>query len=363
MNKTTTAVRNGKVDFWRFIFSVIIMIHHSRNLVGDKNCMFLGGSLAVEFFFLVSGYLMMASIDRKKSTPTSLGRETLSFLGRKVKGLMPELIIAHIIAWIFVSIAKEYSVVQTLLLFVKTFFEVTQLKMSGLYSATVNGVTWYISSMLFCMAVLYPLLRKFPDITARVIVPLTALFLLGYLSGNYDNPRSPTSWIGFTYKGNLRAMAEICLGVICYLVCKPFSKLSLTQLGKWLVTLMEWACYLVSIWYMYEMKASNLDYFVIVIMMVGVILTFSHQGLDASLFDRRIFNILGKYSVTLFLCHTYYSKHLNLFLSENWSNNQKMIIYVLCAVTTAVFVSAISFFLCRIAPKVSAWGKQLLIKV
>lgn len=360
MNKTAT--RNGKVEFWRFIFSVIIMIHHSRYLVGDKNCMFLGGSLAVEFFFLVSGYLMMASIDRKKDAPTALGRETIGFLGRKVKGLMPELLIAHLIAWLFVSFAKDYSLLQTVRLFVDTFFEVTQLKMSGLPSATVNGVTWYISSMLLSMAVLYPLLRKYPDMVAHVVVPLIALLLLGYLGGNYDNPRSPTSWIGLTFKGNLRAMGEICLGVICYLVCKPLSKLSLTRLGKWFVTLAEWVCYLVAIWYMYEMKATNLDYFVIVILMAGVVLTFSHQGADANLFDRRLFNILGKFSVNLFLCHTFYAQHLKRIIPKGWSDNRKMVLYILCTVATAFFVSAVAALLRRITPKVRGFAKQLLIK-
>ena len=43
-----TKMRNGKIDFYKFIFSIIIVIHHSRNLVGDDLSKFLGGSFAVE---------------------------------------------------------------------------------------------------------------------------------------------------------------------------------------------------------------------------------------------------------------------------------------------------------------------------
>ena len=362
MNKTTTATRNGKVEFWRFIFSAIIMIHHSRNLVGDKNCMFLGGSLAVEFFFLVSGYLMMASIEKKKEAPDQLGQETLGYLWRKVKSLFPELLLAHLIAILFVSYAKEYSLLQTVKLGVSSFFELTLIKMSGIYSVSLNGVTWYISTMLLCMAMLYPLIRKFPDIMTRIVTPLIALLLLGYLSGNYDAPRNPLQWIGATYKGNLRGMAELCLGVVCFGVCKKIKSLSLSKLGKVLVSTAEWLCYLVAIWYMYTQKASHYDYFVIAIFMAGVTLSFSHQGIDASFFDRPFIAFLGKCSMPVFLCHTFFSKHLNFILPESWTNNQKMVIYVFISVVTAAFVSAIAALLRRIAPKVRSFAKQLLIK-
>ena len=44
---------NVTIDFLRFLFSVIVVLHHSRYVLGDDNCYFLGGSLAVEFFFFV----------------------------------------------------------------------------------------------------------------------------------------------------------------------------------------------------------------------------------------------------------------------------------------------------------------------
>ncbi len=57
-------MRNGEIDFLRFLFSLIILLRHSSNIVGKKWYPFLGGAFAVEFFFLVSGYLMMASIHK-----------------------------------------------------------------------------------------------------------------------------------------------------------------------------------------------------------------------------------------------------------------------------------------------------------
>ena len=101
--------RNREVDFLRFVFAVIIMLHHSRYVLGDENCLFLGGSLAVEFFFIVSGYLMMASIlraERRQSTGVTraaLGTETYHFLLRKIRAFLPEYLIAWFIGFFLIE--------------------------------------------------------------------------------------------------------------------------------------------------------------------------------------------------------------------------------------------------------------------
>ena len=76
--------RNGRIDLLRFVFALVIMLHHSRYVLGDDHAVFIGGSLAVEFFFLVSGYLMAVSAERanQRGPMTRPGAETWSFLLR-----------------------------------------------------------------------------------------------------------------------------------------------------------------------------------------------------------------------------------------------------------------------------------------
>ena len=120
----TIKKRNGKIEFLRFLFAVIIVLHHSRYLVSDEKCIFLGGSLAVEFFFIVSGYLMMATIEKKRLTNSSvlmLGNETLQFILKKVKSVYPDVLIAWIIACVFISYVKDNSFFEVILLFFNSF--------------------------------------------------------------------------------------------------------------------------------------------------------------------------------------------------------------------------------------------------
>lgn len=75
--------RVGEIELFRFLLTIVIMILHSQYLLGD-DIPFLSGSLAVEFFFIVSGYLMMASIKKLNNKPiNSLANETVGFVWKK----------------------------------------------------------------------------------------------------------------------------------------------------------------------------------------------------------------------------------------------------------------------------------------
>lgn len=73
----------------------------------------------------------------------------------------------------------------------------------------------------------------------HIILPLLILLTLGYLCIEHGIPRNPAKWIGFTYKGNVRAFAELSGGVIAFQISKNVSKFTLTKMGKFLVSLFE----------------------------------------------------------------------------------------------------------------------------
>lgn len=52
--------RNGSIELYRFLFALVIMVRHIKPLFVSNgyNRLFGRGALGVEFFFIVSGYLM-----------------------------------------------------------------------------------------------------------------------------------------------------------------------------------------------------------------------------------------------------------------------------------------------------------------
>ncbi len=335
--------RSDAIDILRLIFACIIVVHHARYVIGYDNCPFVGGSLAVEFFFFVSGYLMMGSAlkksEKESGAPAALGTETLQFVRHKLMAILPAFLISWAIGFVFVCAAEGYRGVKIWHVLRDDLFELTLVKMSGIFTGGLNGVMWYISSMLLCMAILYPLIRRFPNVVPRLVMPLTALFLLGYLCRETGHPRNPTAWLGFTYKGNLRAMAELCLGGVSYLVAGRIRKLKFTEFGKWCVRLSTAAAYLMVIRYMYAQKPSETDFFYLFVLLYAVTMTFSGAGafekgttgsmdrmsdsvksgpgISPQNLLRRLGTFCATYSTSLFFAHLYIAQHLNAVMSPD----------------------------------------------
>ena len=359
-----TKRRNQTIDFLRFLFSVIIVIHHSRYLLGDENCMFLGGSLAVEFFFLVSGYLMMATVAKKnlEETESCLPKETFSFLKHKLRAFYPEVMLAWSVGFIFSSIANWEGLKEMAKRFLNAFSEAFLLFSFGMSSNNVNPATWYLSSMLIFMVILYPLLRKYPAVMKYLVMPLSARFLLGWLCMEYNHPRDPTKWLGLTYKGNLRALAELELGALCFFIAKKIRKTSFNLLGKWIFTVTEIGCYVANVLYMFFETPSQRDLFFIFLLCVGISLSFSGQTLLINLPQSNIVFWLGKFSFPLYLCHYFYAVNLNALLPDNFTNNQRMVVYLICSFVTALVVWKISTLLRKNSSQILTLCKRLFLQ-
>lgn len=345
---------NVTIDFLRFLFSVIVVLHHSRYVLGDDNCYFLGGSLAVEFFFFVSGYLLLVGADkagRKNCAGTNgIGSEALHFILHKIRSFLPEFLIAWWIGFILIGVVRQYGVLDYLKAFGNDFWELTLVKMSGLFTHGIDGAMWYLSAMLLGMALLYPLLRTKRDLMTHLVCPLLALFLYGYLCQVEGHPRDPIVWLGVCYKGLVRAIAGLCTGVvICMAVrrLKRFSPSGLTKTGNALVIGVQLLCLILAIRYMAEQEPSEYDYFYMFLLMLLVLLSFAGFGLESVLGNSQRLHLLsaflGKYSLSLYLGHLYFAQHVNELLPEElYSGKTRMTVYLAAAFANGLLVMGLS---------------------
>lgn len=419
---------NVTIDFLRFLFSVIVVLHHSRYVLGDDNCYFLGGSLAVEFFFFVSGYLLLVGADkagRKNGAgyllpggvdmagrteaagletkgigagttgiggeangigaeaigiggeANGIGVETLHFIMHKIRSFLPEFLIAWWIGFVLIGVVRQYGVLDYLKAFGNDFWELTLVKMSGLFTHGIDGAMWYLSAMLLGMTILYPLLRTKRDLMTHLVCPLLALFLYGYLCQAEGHPRDPIVWLGLCYKGLVRAVAGLCTGVvICMAVrrLKRFSPSGLTKTGNALAIGAQLLCLLLTIRYMAEQEPSEYDYFYMFLLMLLVLISFSGFGLESVLGNSQRLHLLsaflGKYSLSLYLGHLYFAQHVNELLPEElYSGKIRMTVYLAAAFANGLLVMGLSALYRRYSrggkssgTKTSGTIYQLLVK-
>lgn len=297
--------RNGSVDFWKFLFAVVIVFFHGKNLTDGESYAFLGGSIGVEFFFIVSGVLMANSAQRMSEGQENitLGQDTFRFIKKKILGLMPEIYFAWIIAFLVKHIG-EFSIKGMMKDAIESIGELLFLTESGFMGYRANTVCWYISAMLLAMLILYPLMRKYKDSFFYIIAPILAIFLFGITYQNWNSLRAPHVWLGYCYKSIVRATMCITIGCICFKISQNMRKITYTSFAKVLWTIVEWGGYGAVLLWSYKHGGGKEDWLLVICMSIAIICSFAQTSITDAFFSRyRIFNWLGEFSFSLFLGH------------------------------------------------------------
>lgn len=362
----TTAKRNGAIDFWKFVFSLVIVSFHTFHYKSINGMQpFISGNSSVEFFFLVSGFLMAQSACRNNtafSDKGNLGKATFHFMERKIKGLYPEFAVAWIFAFIVMHLAKNSftltSIVKDLLTGI---WELFLLRMSGLAGYRANVVTWYISAMILAMLILYPLLIKYKDTFFFIIAPCLSIFLLGYMYQEFGSLNGGTAWQDFYYRGFMRALADLCLGCILWKICQAIKRYQYTKLARILFSAIESCGYMFCLIWMFGKHSSEMSFVILMIFAICIPITFSHKALAAPLFDNRLCYFLGKASFSLYIGHIFWIKSLDAFFPTHTFKQQLLILGILLVITV-VAIMGLSNLVRKNIPSAVSFFKEILIK-
>lgn len=335
--KAISSRYNGGLDFWKLVFTFVIVTYHGGQ-IGDGKNIFTIGATAVEFFFMLSGYFMAVSAVKKPPvTPGTLGKETAGFIWHKIKSILPYYLFGYIISLVIYiytdlrDVSGLGEAVKKLSLSIPNFF---LLSTSGLEETTVLGMTWYISAMLLAMCFLYPLLRKYKDMYLHVIAPLSAILLAGYMCQKFGNFKLTYELDIFVTKEILRAVVGINLGCTIYVVSEKLKKVSFTNVSRVLLAVVEWGCYL---WVLLGMHFMAADYVFVELFLYffALTITTSKQSILGHVFDHGFIKATNRFSLALYLCHSACRRVIR-YLNPAWGYYQTIGVFVLFAVVTAI---------------------------
>lgn len=316
--------RNGKIDLLRFVFCIGVILHHIELILGEdspvRGYFTLGrqGYIGVEFFFLVSGWLLarkLASLDARPHDLDTLGGETYRFLWSKLKPVLPYHLIFSASMLVLWGICYPKAFGDIVLARIPTLFFLHRIGITGAEPKDIMGIEWYVFSMVLGMALLYPLGRRYKR-TFRSLAPIAGLLICGYLMietgclGNVDHI------VGFTYKCNWRAVGDLMIGMGCYEATCALDRKTFSRWGRLLLAALEIACFCLVWLYICGSLDQKYDMYALVLLAVGVTLAFSGKGVGAGwkLFASPVFAWLGGISLPVYLAQAPFLSFVPVFM-------------------------------------------------
>lgn len=318
--------RNGKIDLLRFFFCISVILLHIEGVLGS-NAPAYGyftlahhGYIGVEFFFLVSGWLMakkLESLDAKPADLNTLGGETYRFLWGKLKPIIPYHIIFAISMLVLWGYFYPSSMGKILLERSPSLLFLHRSGINGANPKDVLGLEWYIFSMLLGMAFLYPLGRRYKR-AFRALSPVLGMLICGSLMIKTGTLNNAYSVLGVTYKCNWRALGELMIGMGCYEATCAFDRKDFSSMGKVLLALLELICYALVGLYIFGSLDNAYDMYALVLLAVAVSISFSKKGFAANwkLFNHPFFGWLDKNTLPIYLAQTPFLAFTPLFAKD-----------------------------------------------
>ncbi|MBQ6935819.1 MAG: acyltransferase [Clostridia bacterium] len=360
------------VDFWKFIFTIAIILYHANKIEGfEKANLFPFGYIFVEFFFMVSGFFMAKSVfNIQNQSIKSLGDETWRFTFKKINGIYIPFFVAFWIHFVIRMIIEESTVKNVLLEVTHSIRELTLTYSSGITIGRYhNGPTWYISSMIIAMFIIYPFLRKFFKSFSSIFAPAFALLTYAYLQNEHSSINLSSHYGKYICLGLLRAICGICVGIfIFYLIDKvKTTKTDFTSAGKIVLVILEFslAMYLILIAANYDnwFKDKFYGYLAMILQAILVFILFLNPVKIKNVVFANLCKWAGEISFYYYLNHRIWTRVLETAIPDyGYGKKQVLLLYFILTTISVIFALIISHLLEYAKPYILKIGKKLFIK-
>ena len=298
MSETITKKKNARiasVEFWRFLFTVLVMLYHLE-IYYTSGKLFPSGTSAVEFFFVLSGFLIALSAGHwfeKHPEPLSAkeaGIKATQFVWKKVKVILPVIIITLILH--YAMNGGGFSRKSTLEAILNSEWDL--LFMVGTPFGYANGgcpivPLWFLTALFIAGYVYtYMLYRNFHF--TLFLAPLIGVMLYSFFTLNSSLVLDFYAKMGFMTAGTVKAFAEVALGMAMYHL---YDHLSHKKIGPvWEVVLTILMLFAIYRYFALTIKANS-----------SILLSFLNKDLITSVLNHGWARFLGSISMTMYVCH------------------------------------------------------------
>lgn len=290
---------NGIISFWKFMFSLMIMALHSGSYYPELKYHFSSGSLGVEFFFIVSGYLFCKKCLKYKNVNNEdLGKESFLFLIKKIKSFLPYIIFLIVISIPCTLFFLRFNIAD----YVHSLYNILLLPVEGGVHQDVYALLWYISTMIIVQFFLFPIIIKKRNNYVYYVSPILVFILSGYLLVKWGFIADPWSLELLSYKGVIRGLLDINIGIAIYPLVEKIKKTNLTDFSRLILTIFEFVGYL-SIFIIVNKSIAHIRYTMLCLLIMSscITISFSNKSLMQDFSNNKLFYYLEKISLPLYI--------------------------------------------------------------
>lgn len=320
--------RNSAVEIVRFMISICVLFHHYSGLAP-------GGYLGVDFFFVLSGFLLMRHFTTHDNSDDSEAAVTAArYTYQRYRRLLSYYLFAFFLSLGLSVCLGDGGSFGNMLTW--NFWELTMLEAFGFTENLVILPGWYCSALLIAGFCVYYLLLKNKKGYLYFVAPFSLMMILGWMRQNigYIN-----RWLQFDGlipigTGVLRGFAEMGLGCICHeIAAKIRDRDKGTNNNRsWFSTLLEFISLAYVLRNIFKDAPSERDFICVFAMATLITSLFVGRSLWSRLVPNRIAQWLGSISIGVYLLHIPIQKinwtNLGAHVGLSWRNSYVLYIFV-----------------------------------
>lgn len=328
--------RNGKIDFLRFVFSIVIMLHHlgmhtELFKFGDTDFRVINqGGFAVVFFFLVSGWLL--ANQKVTCDVNEIPQRTCSYLWRRYKQYMVWFIPAFLLNMV-IDYLNGHKLANVLLHVIYNVPNIFMLQRIGFGYSEVYpmgyyvNAAWYLSALIICSLIIYPLLLFKKEWFTKIGAPIISIYGMFVLLNNYGRLRTP--------EGIYYPITVMCMGCIAHEITGILNKSLPRKYTIVTIRFFEGAIYLLALLYICSDLPFSFEFPMALLLMLAISISFSDAS-RSRLFNNKFCVFLGEASFPLYMLHEAIGLIYERIITDHGLDYNRLsihiILYLLCIV-------------------------------
>lgn len=324
--------RLKNVDFFRFIFAVMIVMYHCNGVLYSKFSNVISNllpgvshfNICVDFFFIISGFFLFKSL--KKDMPA------FEFMKNRFLRLAP-------LIWLYLLLDNNFYIIKLFLL-----------NDIGFGPRAGTTIHWYVSVLFWLSLFYFTLAKVFEEKYLNLIIWIITVCSLGFclnwsefmLGGNYQNV------FYFVNVGVLRGLFGMGIGYFVYLLYKSDFLNNINSYMKKFLYVFEPIIffYFIGMFIFSAVMPKNTAFTYLILFVIIFFMFMKNLGILSKLLNKEFSVIIGSWSYAIYVMHPLVIKMFRQFAYQHKAfvaDNTMLMFWI--TVATAVFVGSITHYL------------------